>query len=592
MTAGPLRLWAPLPASVEMETPGGREPMDALGAPDSGWWQTRRPVSGRYRFVVDGDPVPDPRSPQQPEGVDGWSETVDHDAFAWTDQQWFGFPLERAVIYELHVGTFTAAGTFAGVVERLDHLIDLGINAIEIMPVATFPGAHGWGYDGVGLFAPQWSYGGVEGLKGLVDACHRRGVAVILDVVYNHLGPAGNNLHRLGPYFTSSHHTPWGDAINFDGPGSAEVRQFMIDNALHWILDHHLDGLRLDAVHAIIDESPVHVLQDIAFAVHEAGAEVGRTTWVIAESDLNDPQLVVAIADGGYGLDAAWSDDFHHALHVAITGERIGYYADFTGLDDLATAIREVFVYSGQYSPSRRRMHGHPVGDVDRRRFVGFSQNHDQVGNRAFGERLAHLVGIGRQEIVAALVITAPFVPMLFQGEEWGATAPFLYFTDHQDPELAEAVRVGRSAEFADLVGGNDRGDGLAIPDPQDPDTVAGSVLDWDEATRGDHARLLEWYRRLISLRRERADLDDGAPSHTVVACDAAAGWLTVTRGAIVVAVNLGQAQTVPVGSDGRVLMTNDLHAALDAAGVRLAADTVAIVATVAVVAADGPTTA
>jgi maltooligosyltrehalose trehalohydrolase len=543
-----------------------------------GWWATDQPVTGRYLFVVDGTAIPDPRSGQQPEGIDGWSEVVDHSLFEWTDQDWAGFALPDAVVYELHVGTFTPQGTFAGVIGKLDHLIDLGVNTVEVMPVATFPGGHGWGYDGVGLYAPQWSYGGSRGFKELVDACHGHGISVVLDVVYNHLGPAGNHLHQLGPYFTSEHHTPWGDAINFDGAGSTEVRRFVIDNALHWVVDHHLDGLRLDAVHAIIDESPVHILQDIGTAVHEAGATRGRITWVIAESDLNDPRLVRDVGDGGLGLDAAWSDDFHHALHVALTGERRGYYADFSGLRDLTTALNDVFVYSGQVAPSRGRAHGQPVGDVDRNRFIGFSQNHDQIGNRAFGDRLAHLVGLGRQQIAAALVITAPFVPMLFQGEEWGSSAPFLYFTDHEDPDLAEAVRNGRKAEFAGLVGDQD---GEGIPDPQDPDTLSRSVLDWAESTRHQHHRLQIWYRDLLDLRAAEPDLRSGAPAATTARCDEHTGWLIVERGRVVVVVNLGDDQIIDLAAANTgtvsMLLTNDSACTVAGGRLHLAADSVAL---------------
>ena len=445
-----------------------------------------------------GERRADPRSAHQPEGVDGPSRVVDHHAFRWTDDSWPGLQWPALAIYELHVGTFTPGGTFDAAIERLDHLLDLGVDTVELMPVAEFPGRWGWGYDGVHLWAVQSSYGGPDGLKRFVDAAHARGLAVVLDVVYNHLGPAGNYLHEFGPYFTDRYSTPWGPAVNLDGPGSDGVRQHIVDNAVMWLRDFHIDGLRLDAVHAFLDTSATHLLEGIAQAVHDEGRRVGRSVAVIAESDLNDPRLVRAVADGGHGLDAAWSDDFHHAVHAILTGERDGYYEDFGSVADIAAAWSETFVYAGRYSPHRDRRHGRPAGDVPPWRFVVALQNHDQIGNRARGDRIGHLVGPDRVKVGAALTLLSPAVPLIFQGEEWAASGPFPYFTDHSDPELAEAVRKGRRAEFAAFGWSPED-----IPDPQAEETYRSAVLDWTELRRDGHAEMLEWYAQLLRLRKE-----------------------------------------------------------------------------------------
>jgi maltooligosyltrehalose trehalohydrolase len=529
-------VWAPRAVrTVEVVLAGGgRSP---LVATERGYWMGEVAAlgpGGDYGFSLDGGPVrPDPRSGHQPHGVDGLSRVVDPGAFAWTDGGWSGFDLPRAVLYELHVGTFSPAGTFDGVAARLDHLVDLGVDAVELMPVAAFAGERGWGYDGVHLWAPHDAYGGPDGLRRLVDACHARGLGVVLDVVYNHLGPAGNHLGEFGPYFVAAHPTNWGPGLNVDGPGSDEVRAWVVDNACMWLRDYHLDGLRLDAVHAIADESATHVLEQLSTAVRELAAGLGRPLWLIAESDLNAPRFVRPADEGGYGLDASWADEWHHALHAVLTGERNGYYEDFGPLDLLAKALRQAWVYDGTYSPHRRRTHGRPPAGLDGGRFVVSAQNHDQVGNRARGERLGHLVSQDRVRIAAALLLTAPFVPLLFQGEEWSASTPFPYFTDH-DPELGRVVSESRRREFASF--GWQAGE---VPDPQDPATFARAVLRWGEVGEPGHADVLAFYKELIALRRARPDLA-GAPLEDVdVAVDEATDRLVVRRKSAAVAVEV-----------------------------------------------------
>lgn len=572
------RVWAPAAAKVEVELGGSRRvPMKRAGG---GWWAAAIRDAGPgtdYGFVLDGEgrALPDPRSPWQPDGVHGLSRLVDHEAFPWTDLGWQPPPLSSAVIYELHVGTFTPEGTFESAVERLDHLRDLGVTHVELMPVATFPGARGWGYDGVDLYAPHPAYGGPDGLEALVDACHARGLAVLLDVVYNHLGPDGNYLARFGPYFTDRYHTPWGDAINLDGPGSHEVRRFFIDNAISWLRDYHVDGLRIDAVHAFHDRSAIHFLQELAEEIDALQAHLGRHLTLVAESDLNDPRLVRPREAGGFGLDAQWSDDFHHALHALLTGEREGYYADFGTLSDLARAIERAYVYDGRYSRFRDRRHGAPTANLPGDRFVVFAQNHDQVGNRARGDRLSHLVDPRRLKIAAALVLTAPFVPLLFQGEEWAASTPFPYFTDHQDPDLADAVRQGRRAEFAAFGW-----DPEAIPDPQSPETFRSARLDWSEPTRAPHRDLLDWHRHLIRLRRRHPSLTDPRRPHTRVCHDDRAAWILVERGVISVYYNLADTpRDLPLPPDrpDTLLLASDRQAHLTPTGLRLPPLTVAI---------------
>lgn len=459
----------------------------------------RGPLPGDlYAYDLDGTRTrPDPVSRWQPEGVHGPSAIVDPSAFRWTDHEWRGRSLRELILYELHCGTFTAEGTFFAIIPYLDYLKDeLGITAVGLMPVAAFPGTRNWGYDGVHPFAPHASYGGPPGLKTLVNACHEKGLAVVLDVVYNHLGPEGNYLSEYGPYFTDRYHTPWGQAVNFDGDDGAEVRRYFIDNALYWVTEYHVDGLRLDAIHGVLDARPKHILQELAEAVHVQANALGRTVHVISESDLNDSRVVTARDKGGWGHDAQWSDDFHHALHVLLTKERGGYYCDFGSVTDLRTAITDSFVYQGQDSLYRRRPHGTPSRYVPGDRFVICSQNHDQVGNRAYGDRLSTLVPFPALKLAAGLVLCAPNIPLLFMGEEYGEPAPFLYFTSHTDPALALAVRDGRRHEFARFAWAGE------IPDPQDPETFTRSRLDLSLREQGQHCALLRFYRALIAVRK------------------------------------------------------------------------------------------
>ncbi len=463
-----------------------------------------------YFFLLDGrQKRPDPASRRQPSGVHGPSQIVDTRAFQWSDSSWRGRFMAELVIYELHVGVFTQEGTFGGVLKHLEYLAELGITAIELMPVAQFPGTRNWGYDGVYPYAVQNSYGGPDGLRRLVDACHRRGLAVLLDVVYNHLGPEGNYLSDFGPYFTDRYRTPWGSALNFDGPDSGEVRRFFIDNALFWIDDFHIDGLRLDAVHAIVDTSAFTFLEELAAAVHRRADQLGRRVHVIAESDRNDARLIRPNILGGYGLDAIWSDDFHHCLHTILTGERNGYYRDFGTLRLMSKTLREGYAYTGQYSAYRRRRHGNRPRGCSASQFVVFAQNHDQVGNRARGERLGSLVSFSDLKLAAGMVLLSPFVPLLFMGEEYGETAPFQYFVSHTDPDLIEAVRKGRREEFAGFRWADD------VPDPQAETTFSNSRLNHDLRAGGRHAVLVELYRELLRLRREIPALAVLARKHT-----------------------------------------------------------------------------
>ncbi|CEP67916.1 Malto-oligosyltrehalose trehalohydrolase [Moorella glycerini] len=512
------RLWAPLAESVAVQIVAPVERLEPLTWEERGYYQGE--VEGvepgsLYYYLLDGQKLPDPASRYQPQGVHGPSQVVDPQAFVWSDGFWLGPTREELIFYELHVGTFTPEGTFDAIIAHLDDLRTLGVTAIELMPVAQFPGSRNWGYDGVFPFAVQNSYGGPEGLRRLVDPCHRYGLAVFLDVVYNHLGPEGNYQANFGPYFTDRYRTPWGQALNFDGPGSDEVRRFFIENALYWLTEFHLDGLRLDAIHAIMDRSALPFLEELAAAVKLQAERLGRRVYLVAESDLNDPRVIRPQGLGGYGLDAQWCDDFHHALHALLTGERNGYYRDFGTLGNLARALREGYVYTGQYSAYRQRRHGRRPHLYEGSKFVVFTQNHDHVGNRARGERLSTLVPFAKLKLAAGVVLLSPFVPLLFMGEEYAETAPFLYFTSHSDPQLVAAVRQGRREEFA---GHKWEGE---VPDPQDEATFRRSRLNHGLRHQGQHRVLCDFYRQLIQLRRELPALADlNLDNMEVITCE------------------------------------------------------------------------
>ncbi|MEV4741412.1 malto-oligosyltrehalose trehalohydrolase [Streptomyces sp. NPDC049555] len=543
-------VWAPGAGAVDVLADGRRYAME----PDpgrAGWWRREAPAAdgSRYGFALDGGPVrPDPRSRRQPDGPDGLSAVVDVCRFPWRERPggWGGRPLPGAVLYELHVGTFTREGTFAAAAARLPHLADLGVTHVELMPVCPFPGTHGWGYDGVAPWAVHEPYGGPHGLVRFVDAAHDLGLGVVLDVVHNHLGPSGNHLPAYGPYFTDTHHTPWGAAVNLDAPGSDEVRAYLTGSALAWLRDYRLDGLRLDAVHALHDTRPKHFLAELSGAVDALAARLGRPLFLVAESDLNDPLTTTPRPAGGLGLHAQWNDDFHHALHTALTGESQGYYADFAAdpAHALAKTLRGGFFHDGTRSSFRGRPHGRPLDTrtTPAHRLLGYAQTHDQIGNRARGDRLTARLTPGQLACAATLVLCAPFTPMLFMGEEWGARTPWQFFTDHTDPQLAEAVRTGRRREFAAHGWAAD-----AIPDPQDPATRERSCLDWDEARRAPHAALLAWYRRLIALRRTEPALTD--PDWHYEALDVTPHTVHFARGPVHVAVNLSaESARIPLG--------------------------------------------
>jgi maltooligosyltrehalose trehalohydrolase len=528
-------VWVP-EKSVSLRTGGVDHAMER--GPD-GWWRVDVPDAGPgtdYSFILidhDGE-LPDPRSMWQPEGVHGPSRVYDHSAFPWSDGAWTGRQLPGSVLYEMHVGTFTGEGTFDAAIERLDHLVDLGVDLVQLLPVNAFNGEYNWGYDGVCWFAPHEAYGGPDGLKRFVDACHGRGLGVVLDVVYNHFGPSGAYAPLFAPYLSASGSNPWGASVNLDGPQSDEVRRYLIDSALAWLRDYHVDGLRLDAVHALVDHGAVHVLEQLAVEVESLSTHLGRPLTLIAESDLNDPKLITPREGGGYGLHAQWDDDVHHALHALLTGERHGYYADFGSLQSLETVLTGAFFHAGTWSSFRQRRHGRPVDRTRTpgHRFVAYLQNHDQIGNRASGDRLCATLSPGMLRVGATLLLTAPFTPMLFMGEEWAASAPWQFFTSHPEPELAAAVRSGRRREF-----GSHGWAEAEVPDPQDPATFARSTLDWSERDKPGHAELLDLYRRLIALRKSHADLCD--PRLDQVRVWHGDRYLVMRRGRCAVAVNL-----------------------------------------------------
>jgi maltooligosyltrehalose trehalohydrolase len=496
-------LWAPLVQQVALHIVAPQEQILPMNNQD-GYWQTTAQVEPGtlYFYQLEGDrDCADPASKAQPQGVHGPSQVVDQ-RFSWTDENWKGIPLEQWVIYELHVGTFTAEGTFEAIIPRLAELKELGINVLEIMPVAQFPGERNWGYDGVFPYAVQYSYGGVEGLKRLVDACHQQDMAIILDVVYNHLGPEGNYLWGLGTYFTDHYKTPWGSAVNFDRAHSDGVREYFVQNVLYWLETFHLDGLRLDAVHAIYDFGAKHILQEMAEATTQLAQQQGRSCYLIAESDLNDPKIIRPAEVGGYGVHGQWNDDFHHVIHTLLTGENQGYYGDFGQVQQLAKVYQEYFVHAGDYSHHRKRRHGAKAIDRAPSQFVVFSQNHDQVGNRMLGDRLGHLIPFAAQKLAAAATLLSPSIPLLFMGEEYGETAPFLFFISHGDEQLVEAVRAGRKREFADFHQSGE---------PEDPQAIATfekSKLNWELRHQAPHRQLWQFYQKLLQMRTHHPALN------------------------------------------------------------------------------------
>jgi maltooligosyltrehalose trehalohydrolase len=542
------RVWAPKPDVVRLDVEGAVHPMKRS---DDGWWHADVAASAhaRYGYLLDDDPtvLPDPRSARQPDGVHARSQLWDASGAVWSDGDWAGRSVAGAVIYELHFGTFTAAGTFDSAIEKLDYLVDLGIDFVELMPVNSFAGTHGWGYDGVLWYSVHEPYGGPDGLVRFVDACHARGLGVLIDAVFNHLGPSGNYLPRFGPYLSTGSN-PWGEGINIADADSDEVRRYVIGCALRWMRDFHADGLRLDAVHALVDTTAVHILEELATETDWLSRQLGRPLSLIAESDRNDPRLITPPDRGGYGITAQWDDDIHHAIHTAVSGERQGYYADFGSLETLAHTLRGGFFHAGTYSSFRGRRHGRPLDTqtIPATRLLAYTCTHDQVGNRALGDRPSQSLDGGQLAIKAALVLGSPYTAMLFMGEEWGASTPFQFFSSHPEPELARATAEGRKAEFAEH--GWDADD---IPDPQDPQTFQRSKLNWDEAGVGEHARLLELYRELIALRRDDPDVADPWLAHLTIDYDEDQRWIVMRRDRLAIACNLGtEPATVPVSGE------------------------------------------
>jgi maltooligosyltrehalose trehalohydrolase len=545
-------VWAPKPENVRLDVDGAVSPM-TRGR--DGWWRATVDATpdARYGYLLDDDPkpLPDPRSPRQPDGVHERSQLWKPAAQAWTDDGWTGRSVQGAVIYELHIGTFTRAGTFDSAIEKLDYLVDLGVDFVEVMPVNAFSGTHGWGYDGVLWYAVHEAYGGPDGLVRLVDACHRRGLGVLIDTVFNHLGPSGNYLPRFGPYLSSASN-PWGEGINIADAHSDDVRRYIIGCALRWMRDFHADGLRLDAVHALFDTTAIHILEELSAETEALAEELGRPLSLVAESDLNDPRMITPRVDSGYGMTAQWDDDIHHAIHTAVSGERQGYYADFGSLATLAKTLRNGFFHAATYSSFRERRHGRPlnVSSIPATRLLAYTCTHDQVGNRALGDRPSQNLTYGQLAVKAALVLGSPYTAMLFMGEEWGASTPFQFFSSHPEPELARATAEGRKKEFADHGWNADE-----IPDPQDPQTFQRSKLNWDEVDTGDHGRLLRVYQDLIALRRRESDLADPWLEHLLVDYDEDRRWIVMRRGALTIACNLG-AEPVDVPFTGEVVLS------------------------------------
>ena len=566
------RVWAPRAESLEVKVLGDEPRTFALEHAGGGVFEARVPgvaAGADYFYVVNGNERPDPVSRSQPSGVHGPSRVVAPEAFAWADEGWKGLALKEYVVYELHTGTFTPEGTFEAVIPKLAHLKELGVTAVELMPVAEFPGGRNWGYDGAHLYAPQSTYGGPEELKKLIDACHREGLAFVLDVVYNHLGPEGNYAGEYMPLYSEEHKSPWGAGLNFDGEGSEGVRRYFVENALYWLTEYHVDALRLDAVHAIVDTGRRHFLRQLAEEFHAQAARLGRPAFLIAESDLNDVRVIKPAGGEGYGIDAQWSDDFHHSLHAVVTKADRGYFADFGKVEDLAKAISEGFVYRGQQSKFRGKCHGTPSTDRPGEQFVVCMQNHDQIANGYWGDRLSRLAGPEQQRVAASLMLAgAPNVPMLFMGEEWAERAPFLYFTSHTDPELGRAVRKGRMEEYDSFVREEGETESTlgGFSDPQSEITFVRSKLDWEALGKSPHAEMLRFYRDLLAHRRAHAPLSNCDKTRTRVRFDEERRWLTVERGdqsgaRAFLACNLSpEAQTLPVpaGAWRLALWSND----------------------------------
>ncbi|MEO7030496.1 MAG: malto-oligosyltrehalose trehalohydrolase [Acidobacteriaceae bacterium] len=532
-------LWAPRAEKMALKLGDRVLPME--GPNKRGWWSLEVDGAGYgddYAFLIDDDPTlyPDPRSNAQTNGVHGMSRLYDHSTFEWHDQLWRGSPKTGAVFYEVHVGTFSQEGTFDGAIPHLDYLADLGITHVELMPVAEFAGERGWGYDGVALFATHEPYGGPDGLKRFVDACHARSLSVVLDLVFNHFGPVGSYADKFAPYLTDKHRTPWGEAVNLDEGGSDEVRRFFCDNALMWLRDYHCDGLRFDAVHEFYDRSAVHFIEQISAEVERLSATVGKEFFLIAESDLNDPRVVRPLEARGYGMDAQWSDDFHHSLFTILYTKEPGrgYYDDFGTMADLHKALQHAYVYDGRYSTYRKHKHGRPVEGLSAHHFIHFDQNHDQVGNRAMGERLEHLCGLDAAKVAIGIVLMAPYLPMLFMGEEFASSSPFLYFADHEDDEMRKRVADGRKRDFALFFGDE-------VPNPEDVETFKKSKLNWEEIGEGKHAEMLAWTKALIKLRRSTAALNDGDMHHLLVSTDGPRKTLTMQREEVRIVANFGE---------------------------------------------------
>lgn len=565
-------VWAPHRARVRLVIGQDVHPMVK---DERGWWHADAEGED-YAFLLDDEdtPLPDPRSRWQPQGVHGPSRRYDHDAFDWTDQQWTGRALAGSVIYELHIGTFTEEGTFASAVERLDHLVELGIDLVEVLPVNAFDGVANWGYDGVAWGAVHEPYGGPDGFKRFVDACHARGLGVLLDTVYNHLGPSGAYLDRFGPYFAGRN--IWGPTLNLDGPDSDEVRRYVLDNALGWLHEFHVDGLRLDAVHALVDRRATHLLEELAVEVDALAAAVRRPLSLIAESDLNDPRLITPREAGGYGLTAQWCDDLHHALHVALTGETFGYYTDFGQPGALADTLRRAFFHAGTWSSFRRRTHGRPVDTlrIPGHRFLIYLQNHDQIGNRAQGDRMSATISPARMLCGAAIMFCSPYTPMIFMGEEWAASTPWQFFSSFSDPALAEKIRTGRREEFAEHGWGS-----ADVPDPMDPATVLRSTLRWAELVDPAQRAVFDTYRALIALRRTHPELSDPRLDRFIV--DSGDSWLVLRRGSLRVVVNLGDAAaTIPLDArTGEILLASSAPTVHDGT-IELSTNSFAIIST------------